>query len=237
MDELQRALRAAARSHQPDRARILARVERGMAEPAPAPRRHHRPAAPRWPRIALATAAVAGVLAVGGLGVRAVLQEDAPVPSGVADPPPPATPTAPAPTSAVDGFLRARGGVDPHSNRFWAQSNITLGTGTALTGLTVELRVAQTGGVADTGNWRTLPAGHFTASVREEKNAVVYTWTLREGRTVPVGQHVFAGQYNHAEGGRDAGGDRFTATAIGADGERATVTGGFAPAPGAAGPS
>ncbi|MDT9683545.1 hypothetical protein RND61_15965 [Streptomyces sp. TRM76323] len=236
MDELQRALRDAARSHHPDRARILARVERGMDRPAPAPRRHHRPPAPRWPRVALAAAAVAGVLVVGGLGARAVLHEDAPAPARVADPPP-ATPTAPAPTSAVDGFLRARGDVDPHSNRFWAQSNITFNTATALTGLTVELRVAQTGGVADTGNWRTPPAGHFTVSVREEGGALVYTWTLREGRTVPVGRHVFAGQYNHAEGGRDAGGDRFTVTATGADGERATVTGGFASGPGATGSS
>ncbi|MEU3448490.1 hypothetical protein AB0H29_14875 [Streptomyces thermolilacinus] len=235
MDELQRALRDAARSHEPDRARILARVERGMAEQATAPRRRPRPPARRWPRVALATAAVAGVLAVGGFGVRALLHEDAPAPARVADPPPPAV--TPAPTSAVNGFLRGHSAVDPHSNRFWAQSNITVSTSTPLAALTVELRVAQTGGVSDTGNWRTLPAEHFTVAVREESGVLVYTWTLRAGRTVPVGRHVFAGQYNHAEGGRDARGDRFTVTATGRDGGRATLTGGFTGGPGAAGSS
>lgn len=237
MDDLQRALRDAARTHEPDRARILARVERGMAEQATAPRRRPPraalPPARRWPRVALATAAVAGVLAVGGFGARAVLHDDAPAPARVADPPPPTV--TPAPTSAVAGFLRGHSAVDPNSNRFWAQSNITFSTATPLTALTVELRVAQTGGVADTGNWRTLPAGHFTVVVREESGVLVYTWTLREGRTVPAGQHVFAGQYNHAEGGRDARGDRFTVTATGRDGRRATLTGGFAAGPVASG--
>ncbi|MET7755706.1 hypothetical protein ABZT27_13465, partial [Streptomyces sp. NPDC005389] len=39
MDEtrLRRELREAALTHRPDRARMLARVERGMATPAPAP--------------------------------------------------------------------------------------------------------------------------------------------------------------------------------------------------------
>ncbi|MFE1579692.1 hypothetical protein [Streptomyces fradiae] len=240
MDELQRALRDAAQAHQPDRERMLARVERGMAGPAPASDRRYRPAR-RLPRVALATAAVAGVLAVGGLGVRALLPGGTSVPARPADPPPPAKPTAtPAPTGAADGFLRGGGAVDPHSNRFWAQSNVTFDTAAPLTALTVELRVARTGGVASTGHWRTPPAEHFTVSVREEPGALVYTWTLGAGRTVPAGRHVFASQYNHAEGDRDARGDRFTVIAVAADGRSATVTGGFpaGPAgPAATGPS
>ncbi|WP_374984345.1 hypothetical protein [Streptomyces fradiae] len=134
-------------------------------------------------------------------------------------------------------FLRGGGAVDPHSNRYWAQSNVTFDTAAALTALTVELRVARTGGVASTGHWRTPPAEHFTVSVREEPGAPVYTWTLGAGRTVPAGRHVFAGQYNHAEGDRDARGDRFTVIAVGADGRSATVTGDFPAGPAATGPS
>ncbi|WP_149182187.1 hypothetical protein [Streptomyces sp. TRM49041] len=130
---------------------------------------------------------------------------------------------------------RPPAGVDPHSNRFWAQSNISVHTGAELTALTVEVRVAQTGGVAGTGHWRTLPADHFTVSVREENGALVHTWTLRRVHTVPTGEHVFAAQYNHAEGGRDARGDRYTVTATAADGGRATVTGGFQPGTGTRG--
>ncbi|MDN3293258.1 hypothetical protein QWM81_04170 [Streptomyces ficellus] len=216
MDELRKHLREAAHAHRPDRARILARVERGMARPpadgAPAPRRPS-PRTP-WLRVAGATAAAA-VLAVGGYTVASVLQDEGPA-ATVATPPHPVR-------------VRAEGVIDPHSNRFWAQSNLTVTTSEPLTALTVDLRVVQTGGIADTGHWRTRPAGDFTVSVREDKGALRYTWTLRPGRTVPAGRHVFAAQYNHAEGGRDATGDRYAITSTAAGGQKATVRGDFAP--------
>lgn len=233
MDELHRQLREAAAAHRPDRARMLARVERSMDRPvgdAPGrpltqalthPLRGPAAMAP-WLRIAGATAAVAGVLALGGYTVAALVLADE-LRQSVA------SPAAP-PLSPV---LQGEGTVDPHSNAYWAQSNVALTTEGPLTSLTVELRIAQTGGVADTGNWRTRPAEDFTVSVREERGALVYRWTLKSGRTVPAGRHIFAGQYNHAEGGRNAGRDTYTATArAGADAESeaTTVRGGFTPA-------
>ncbi len=98
----------------------------------------------------------------------------------------------PRPPAQPSGHLSGQGAIDPHSNRYWAQSTVTVRTAVPLAAFTVELRVAQTGGVADTGNWRSLPEEHFTVAVREEAGALVYTWTLRPGRTVPAGQHVFA---------------------------------------------
>ncbi|NEC69243.1 hypothetical protein G3I41_32375, partial [Streptomyces sp. SID9727] len=44
-----------------------------------------------------------------------------------------------------DGPLWTGGVVDPHSNAYWAQSNVTLRTTEPLSALTVELRVALTG--------------------------------------------------------------------------------------------
>lgn len=215
MDQLKQRLREAARAHEPDRARILARVERGMAAPAAAARHHRPPSRTSWARVAAATAAVAAVLVAGGYTATTVLDTDRP------DRGTSAAPAAP---------LRAEGVVDPHSNRFWAQSDITLTAPRPLTALTVELRVAQTGGVASTGHWRTLPEEDFTVSVREDRDgALRYTWTLKPGRGAPAGRHVFAAQYNHAEGTRAATGDRYTITATGQDGERTTVSGDFAP--------
>ncbi|MFG3496679.1 hypothetical protein [Streptomyces sp. NPDC047886] len=243
MDHVERRLREAARAHQPDRARILARVERGMTDtPAVEPPARHRPFTAPWLRVAAATAAVAGVLAVGGFVVGGVLRDEPPATTAgpaptdaprtpVAPPSGSSAPTAPPATEGVsrpqDGFLRGEGAVDPHSNRWWAQSNITFTTGAPLKALTVELRVALTGGIGDTGNWRSLPADDFTVAVRADGDALVYTWTLKPGRTAPAGRHVFAGQYNHAEGGRDARGDRYTVTATATDGKRARVGGGF----------
>ncbi|MFH8977398.1 hypothetical protein [Streptomyces sp. NPDC017890] len=272
-EELRTRLHEAAGAHEPDRARILARVERGMAGRGQDRPGHHRAARPPllgWARVAGATAAVAGVLAVGGYAVASAVKDDAapqrsvatsetPAPSPDATtgraPAPPADPTRSAPpgtrapdtpapsrpptapgtgtarppASAVeDGPLWSDGSVDPHSNDFWAQSNVTLKTGEPLTALTVELRVAQTGGVTSTGAWRSLPEGDFTFTVEERDGFLVHRWTLKQGRTVPAGEWMFAGQYNHERGGRDAHGDRYTATATAGSGQL-SVKGDFAP--------
>ncbi|MFD9376348.1 hypothetical protein ACFWBH_12555 [Streptomyces sp. NPDC059999] len=281
-EELTGRLRAAAEAHQPDRARILARVERGMSG-APAGHRESSHARP-WPRVALASLATAGIVAVGGFAVAAVVQSpparpDIPAtpaaPSATGTPhPTPSAPTTPGPTAVgpttagptivgptpvgptmvgrssstspspaasggagsarpgsahvQDGPLWSAGSLDAGSNTYWAQSNITLKTTEPLTALTLELRITQTGGVQSTGNWRTLPADDFTVTVQDEGGAVVYRWTLKPGRTVPVGQHVFAGQYNHAAGEREAKHDGYRVDANGPRGALA-VRGGFTP--------
>ncbi|MFD5220027.1 hypothetical protein [Streptomyces tendae] len=229
-EELRARLRAAAGEHRPDRTRILARVERGMAA---GNRRPTRVGLPGWVRVAGATAAVAGVLVAGGYTVASAVRDDVSARRPVAAPPG-SRETGPRETgsretgSRESGPVWSSGAVDPHSNEFWAQSNVTLGTSTPLTSLTVELRVAQTGSVTSTGAWRSLPEDDFTFTLDERDGFLVYRWTLKEGRTVPAGEWMFAGQYNHERGGRDAGGDRYSAAATAASGSL-TVRGGFTP--------
>ncbi|MGW0120466.1 hypothetical protein, partial [Streptomyces sp. NPDC003327] len=164
-------------------------------------------------------AAVAGVAGVGVAGVGGLVAA-----GRDRQPAPPATVTAPpAPGSSAE----ARGTVDPGSNRWWAQSELAVTTRGEVTGLTVELRVALTGGVVSTGHWRTRPAEDFTVTVTEERGALVYRWTLKPGRTVPPGPHTFAAQYDHAEGVRDASADTYTVLLTGPDGGRSTLRGGF----------
>jgi hypothetical protein len=93
----------------------------------------------------------------------------------------------------------------------------------------VELRIAQTGGVQTTGQWQTEPGDDFTITVQEVDGALVYRWDLKPGRTVPVAQQVFAAQFNHGNGSRDARADSYTVQATGADGAH-SVRGGFTPA-------
>ncbi|MDF3145891.1 hypothetical protein PBV88_32810, partial [Streptomyces sp. T21Q-yed] len=140
---------------------------------------------------------------------------------------PPATARPPAAKGAEDGPLWSDGSVDPHSNDFWAQSNLTLKTSEQLTALTVQLEVAQTGGVTSTGAWRSLPEDDFTLTVEEKDGFLVYTWVLKEGHTVREGEWVFAGQYDHERGGRDAKDDSYAMTAT-AGGEQLSVAGDFA---------
>ncbi|MEU0739772.1 hypothetical protein [Streptomyces sp. NPDC006134] len=263
-EELRARLRAAAAAHEPDRARILARVERGRASGAHPPRRAARPRAGGWARVAGATAAVAGVLVAGGYTVASAVKEDAPsqrrpaavppvtAPAAPAPPPSPdatgrvpAPPAGPAPgASPGDGPVWSDGAVDPHSHEFWAQSNVTLGTRERLSALTVRLEIRQTGGVSSTGAWRSLPEDDFVFTAVERNGFLVYTWVLKPGRTVPAGRWVFAGQYDHERGGRDARADRYAMTATTTAGaERLAVRGGFAaptagnPAPTAGNPA
>ncbi|RDG39957.1 hypothetical protein [Streptomyces corynorhini] len=259
MDELRKRLRETAHTHTPDRERMLARIERGMSVPETAfPRPSaHRPAP--WLRVAAVTAVAVGALGAGTFAVVSVTKDERPLTvattpepahppsapgpssssSGRADPssgagrsdvPPPAATDRTGSPGPRDGYLRSDGTVDPHSNTYWAQSNITVRTERPLTSLTVELSVAQTGGVRETGSWRSLPQEDFTVTVGTgPAGALVFRWTLKDGVTVPAGEHVFAGQYDHAEGGRDAAADRYRAEATGSD-LAAEVGGGFAPA-------
>ncbi|MET9354918.1 hypothetical protein ABZY14_18320 [Streptomyces sp. NPDC006617] len=234
-EELRVRLREAAGAHQPDRARILARVERGMSvQDRPGQHRSVRAPLLGWVRVAGATAAVAGVLVAGGYAVASAVKDEAPAQRSVATSPTSApspgdaTTGRPAASGVQDGPLWSDGSVDPHSNDFWAQSNVTLKASAPLTALTVELWVAQTGSVTSTGAWRSLPEGDFTLTVEERDGFLVHRWTLKPGRTVPAGEWMFAGQYNHERGGRDARGDRYSATAT-ADSEQLSVRGDFAP--------
>ncbi|MFF0269999.1 hypothetical protein [Kribbella sp. NPDC004536] len=229
-DEIRRQLRAAAEAHEPNRARILARVERGAAGPN---LRHRTPSITRsWPRAAIVGVITAATLATGGLAVAVAAMGGAPTPPATAPthtvpsrtvPPPTVTstptpsthttttgpapstsgsarPTPPAGSRVEDGPLWSEGSLDEHSTVYWAQNNLTLKTIDPLTSLTVELRIARTGDVRSTGNWQTLPGDDFTVTVQESGDALLYRWALKPGRTVPAGQHVFAAQYNHAAG-------------------------------------
>ncbi|MGW0420813.1 hypothetical protein [Streptomyces sp. NPDC003015] len=263
--ELRARLRDAAGAHEPNRERILARIERGMSEQTRPDHRATRPPVYGWVRVVSATAAVACVLGLGGYAVASAVKDEPPAqksvaatgtpdsspdatsrpPAPSADPTPSTTPPhraerpsgTPSGTPSASGGVRASGvedgplwsdgSVDPHSNEFWAQSNLTFKTSEQLTALTVELRIAQTGGVTDAGAWRSLPEDDFTLTVAEKDGFLVYTWVLKDGRTVPKGEWVFAGQYNHQRGGRDAKDDGYTATATAKSGDLA-VKGGFA---------
>ncbi|MEU8627461.1 hypothetical protein [Streptomyces sp. NPDC048669] len=230
-EELARRLRGAAEAHRPDRERMRARIERGTAGGRPSARAVRPPrAAMPWLRVAGATAAVCGVLAAGAFAVTSAGGDEprgkrvAAPPSAVTTPSATGAPAAPGGAPRTEnGPLWTDGAVDPHSNAYWAQSNVTLRTAEPLSSLTVELRIALTGGVTSTGSWRSLPERDFTVSATEDGGFLVYRWALRPGRTVPAGTHTFAGQYDHAEGERDASGDSLTAHAVRASGQRASV--------------
>ncbi|MEV5507699.1 hypothetical protein [Streptomyces orinoci] len=106
-EEFARQLREAAEAHRPDRARMLARVQRGMAGPAV----RHR----AWPLtrsgtgVAFAGLAAVGVLATGGLAVAAIVAGSSPS----ATVPAPATPSPTAGSSQPASDRPTRVGPPP----------------------------------------------------------------------------------------------------------------------------
>lgn len=239
-------LRAAAASHEPDRSRMLARVTAGIA--ADDRRRNRAPRmGPRRSRMVGPVAGLAAAVAATGLVVLATDGAERPQTVRTSSEPvvppagagadtrpgeepgagsqseaerhtPSAYPTAAGPNHLAEPTVRSKGAINAHSNPYWAQSDITLTIGRPLTSLTVELRVAETGGVRSTGSWSSLPTSDMTAATHIEDGALVYRWTLRKGATVPAGRFVFAGQYNHAEGERDNGRDTYSASGNGDSG-------------------
>ncbi|MFI8849717.1 hypothetical protein ACIGW3_05875 [Streptomyces sp. NPDC053499] len=240
-------LRAAAAAHQPDRARMLARIARAVEEPGTSrqprrgPRRGLRPPAHRprpgtraWPRVAAAAGALVVVLALGGTTALWARHADRPT-AGDGRPPTVRTSTQPAPSAgpprtgrppAVAGPLRSSGALDPGGNDYWSQTEVTVRTEKPLSALTVELRLAERTPLTSTGSWRTRPPGDFEEDVRHENGSLVYRWTLKKGRSVPPGRHVFAGQYDHGSGKRSSADDEYTVSAT-AGGRGYTVGGGI----------
>ncbi|GAA4598419.1 hypothetical protein BJY16_002704 [Actinoplanes octamycinicus] len=138
------------------------------------------------------------------------------------------TSAAPPPPSfrPVSGFVSSAGAVNAYSTATWAQSDVTLTTSEPTTALDLAISVARTDGVRTTGSWSTIPAEMITIAVTEEKDALIYRFTLRPGGTLAPGRYVFAAQYEHAAGRRDPGADRYGAIASATD-RRVEVTGAF----------
>ncbi|CAM5241482.1 hypothetical protein SHIRM173S_09756 [Streptomyces hirsutus] len=168
---------------------------------------------------------------VRGEGRRTPPQRQVAVSPATASAPPsapaPKTPDAVRPSAGSERSLGADGAVNPHSNEFWAQSDVALRTGERLTALTVRLRVAQTGGVSSTGAWRSLPEEDFVLTVGERAGS-----SSTPGHSGRVARSRRASGCSPASTTMRAAAatrrkDTCTATAATAGGERLSVKGGF----------
>jgi hypothetical protein len=248
VDDTRKHLRRAAEAHEPDREAMLARIEQGMAQDSDArrARRYRRRRQASWAKVSLAALAAVGVLGLGGLAVAAGVRQQAPerpapvvvAPTGQAATPQPRVSSARPPVSSGpstphhsaaptgDGVISARADINAHSTVYWSQNDLTVDVAQPLTAMTVELRIAQTGGVQSTGDWLTAPPDDFTITVTPSDGYLVYRWVLKPGRTIPAARQLFAAQFNHQTGKRDAGKDTFLVQAT-ASGRTSEVHGEF----------
>ncbi|WP_217205965.1 hypothetical protein [Streptomyces sp. AC550_RSS872] len=113
-----------------------------------------------------------------------------------------------APTS----YLWSDATVEGDSNAYWDQSRVTVQTTKTLKSLKVVVKIAQTGGVASTGTWSNIGDKVSVAS-SSSSGELDYVVTLKPGNTLEPGTYIFRFQYDHNQGNRDAGGDRYNVTA------------------------
>ncbi|MBO2448854.1 hypothetical protein J4573_17250 [Actinomadura barringtoniae] len=196
--EIREQLRSVAGEGRPDRDRIWARIEAGMAETVPAPQSRTR----AWPRMAMAALATVAVMVLAsGVAWQLTGRNEAPpaAPASTST----STPSSPAsapPRAPVNRSWAVTASVDPNSNAYWAQNTLVLKVKHKLTGLAVTIRVARTANVAATASWLSLPASDFRISTDTTASEVIYRWTLLPGRTIRPGSYTLAAQYNRGAG-------------------------------------
>jgi len=255
-DELPDRLRVTAEEYEPDRDRMWARVSEGMREPRGVRAEPVRTGW-RVPQLALATGAavvlIGAIVFFGqamGLGpvVGPTLAPPAAGPgTRTAGPTESASGDAESsseggeetggetgestgdasPDAGVPAWLWADGSVDPGSNDFWSQANLTLKNDEPLAELVVELRVAVGDGLQATGSWSTDNSRFGDAQVTEEDGFLVYRWTLKDDVVLPAGEYTLAGQFGHDGGARSADEDSYRFEAVTESGEDGTTEGDF----------
>ncbi|MEV6299658.1 hypothetical protein AB0M02_09670 [Actinoplanes sp. NPDC051861] len=246
--DLGTVLRRESERHVPDRDAMLTRIAQRRTEP------RGRWAFTALRPVA-AAASVVAVLVAGFAGIRLADDRGTPAATETSTPAAPTTspaqpsPSATAPSASAPhsektarpgktqrttaatfrpdmSFLSSNAVVDSHSNATWSQGNLTLHTTKEITTLDLVISVIRTDGVTDAGRWSTVPTEMITVRLIEEKDALLYRFTLNPGRTLAPGDYVFAAQYQHATGPRDPRADTYGAIAT-AGPDRAEITGAF----------
>jgi len=133
--------------------------------------------------------------------------------------------TAPAQQTSTS-YLWSDATVESDSNAYWDQSRVTVQTTKTLKSLKVVVKITQTGGVASTGTWSNLGDKVSVAS-SSSSGELDYVVTLKPGNTLEPDTYIFRFQYNHNQGARDAGGDRYNVTATTTAGATEYRKGGF----------
>jgi hypothetical protein len=226
------ALHEAAQSYRPGRTAMVDRVAAGRAAPPrPAPRRRPRAFLRMHP--VGAAVAVAAILTVSMIAVRAGGDHDQPaaaprsVPTTAAAEPSTGPPSRLAASArpAANGYLSTKGALDPHSVTTWAQQNVTITNTKKLKSLRVTITVAASAGTSSTGKFTTVPNSDLTMTVTQAANTLTYLYALHDGATLAPGKYVFAAQFNH-RAGRATDQDSYTVVA-GTGKAEAQLAGGF----------
>ncbi|MGW0576626.1 hypothetical protein ACWD25_11795 [Streptomyces sp. NPDC002920] len=124
-------------------------------------------------------------------------------------------------------YLWSDGSVDTsEDNAYWDQSVVTVKSTKPLSSLKVVVKIIQTGGVSSSGTWSNL-GDKVSVATGASSGELDYVVTLKSGNTLDPGTYVFKFQYNHDQGDRGVGGDRYNVTTVATDSDDEFRSGGF----------
>jgi hypothetical protein len=133
--------------------------------------------------------------------------------------------TGAAPPPPSSRFLSTSVSVVQGSNAYWGEDDLSVTSTTRLSKLRVSVHVAQTGGLANAGNWSTV-GDKLNISVTSDGSGVTYLFTLKPGATLSPGTYTFAAQYKHS-GNRSAHADSYDAAGTAAGSGQSQGAGGY----------
>jgi hypothetical protein len=129
--------------------------------------------------------------------------------------------------AAVAASITVTGSVSGYTNPWWGEEDVYLNNSAPLTALTITVTVHQTGGISFYDQYSAYWAGMLAVSYQTTANAVIFTYKLNPGWTVPVGSGWLVGsQYNAGGTARPTSKDTYSVT-YSTGGASKTVTGHF----------
>ncbi|MBS2963201.1 hypothetical protein KGA66_09100 [Actinocrinis puniceicyclus] len=123
---------------------------------------------------------------------------------------PSAAPSSSAATATGSAPLTATGSVAPATNASWSEQDVSLDPAEPLSALQLIVRVTPTPGLTPDSYWSNHDITAFDVkTVAGSDGGLVYTFTLKQGTTLPAKPFVIAVQFRHT-GAHDPGGDTFS---------------------------
>jgi hypothetical protein len=106
------------------------------------------------------------------------------------------------------------GRVASGTNAWWGEVDVMLSNTAPLTALTIQIRVQKTPGVTYSGQYNSYWGNMLSMGRTESSSAIVYTYTLNPGQTVPAGTNWLTGAQFGGNGTPHAtSGDAYSVTA------------------------
>ena len=106
-------------------------------------------------------------------------------------------PAVPGTTATATRTITVAGAVDGGDNTAWSQEKVIVSLTQPATAFELTVKVATGPKVAPTGSWMTYSPNLVDVSVETRPDGIYYTFRLKPGQVLPIGNGDFGVQYTH----------------------------------------